>query len=258
MVRVEKVDLVTKSWWAPVGSSPPPANRDLEEFKTISAVCILCHETSKEIYTAGWTCLNQKCEAHFHFSDADHGKLDYNENFMNERTRFDGNCDEPLTPPLITNEEIQLLDMFGVERYCARGLVCPICKGCCRRIEWDKWSCEATLGCPFEHQIPQRVVSVLDAVMFSALSARFMRNPAIIETAERLGRYDVHEYAIPGPDGKTVGIIRHFKSDAVINQQLDGPNDLFREMQMGQFGLKRNPARQKGCKLPLFCWYVLD
>ena len=259
MVRAEKIDLTMLSWWAKLGTEPPSPDRDLDAFKTTIAHCISCHYPSKEIYSVGWTCLRPKCKAHYKFADDNSEEIDYNESFMKERTRFTGTCNEPLVPPLLTDADMNLMDTYGVESICAQGIVCPKCRGCSRRIEWDKWTCEATAGCHFEHRVRQRIVSVAEAVLHSALSVRIMRNPAISLNAERVGRYNVVEYTIPGPEGEVVGIIRHFKSDSLINHQVDGPNDLFREMQQGRFGLKRNPARLKGCKYPFFLQqYVVD
>ena len=44
------------------------------------------------------------------------------------------------------------------------------------------------------------------------------------------------------------GSIRHFKSNRLINQQRDGPNDLFREIQESELDLKRGVAVHKGSK----------
>jgi hypothetical protein len=67
-----------------------------------------------------------------------------------------------------------------------------------------------------------------------------------------MGRYDVTDYYLPGTvKGEVIGLVRHFRSSAIINQQPDGPNDLFDAMQQDEFGLRRYPARLAGCKLPL-------
>jgi hypothetical protein len=247
MVRLEKIDLSSKSWWAPCDSPPVLEDRDLDAFKTTSKKCDSCNEESKEIYNAGWTCLWPQCLAYFHLErEVDEKDLDYNEAFLKERSQFQGSIREPLVPKLLTDNDLEVTGAFGIERAYARGIVCPECQGCSRRLEWDRWTCEATPGCKFVHKISQKPVSVATAIGDSFTSAKTMCHNDIRSWEKNMGRYKVFEYLIPGPDGNTVGIIRHFKPDAVINTQIDGPDDLFMDMQTGRFGLKRNPARQKG------------
>lgn len=57
------------------------------------------------------------------------------------------------------------------------------------------------------------------------------------------GPYRVYSYSIPDAFGTTIGYVRHFKADAAVNYERDGPNDLFQEIQNGRLELKRNPAR---------------
>jgi hypothetical protein len=68
------------------------------------------------------------------------------------------------------------------------------------------------------------------------------------------GPWDIIEYKIPGENGESIGFVRHFKSNGIINQQVDGPNDLFLQMQSGELNLRRNPARQPGCEY--FWWFT--
>jgi hypothetical protein len=249
MVRLEKIRLNTKSWWAPRDSLPLSPNRDIRAVKTRSLKCELCKHESKEIFTAGWVCLETSCNAFFRFGrDIDDSTLGYNEAFMGERTLFGGGALGPLAPPLITNEDVERDEGFGVERMCKTGIVCPVCKGCSRRIEWRQWKCE-TPWCSFTHSVIQSTMTVHDAISQSfALDKEFVGKESGIRVGQKtMGMYDVFEYILPGEGpNEVVGVVRHFQSNGIINGQPDGPNDLFKYMQVDDYGLKRNPARQAG------------
>jgi hypothetical protein len=251
MVRLEKICLSTKSWWAPIGSQALNPNRNINAIKTGTASCRLCKTASKDIYNAGWACLNTKCDAYFNFSkEVDDTTLDYNEEFMNERTRFTGGPLDPLAPPLLTDNFLTDNNNFGVEKLWNTGIVCPICKGCSRRIEWRQWRCE-TPGCLFTYSVLQKTMKVHDAIAqgFAYDKEWYDQKIGIRFGQKAMGMYDVYEYIIPGEGKDEIsGIIRHFAANGIINGQPDGPNDLFRFMQESDFGLKRYPARQKGCK----------
>jgi hypothetical protein len=203
------------------------------------------------MYNAGWACLNTSCRAYFDFKkEIDDTILDFNDKFMKERTAYTGGPLDPLVPPLLTAEAVEDISGFGVEKICKVGIVCPLCKGCSRRIEWAQWKCE-TPGCRFTYSVLQRTMKVHDAISSSfSLEENIITKRSGIRCSQSvLGMYDVYEYIIPGlGENEDVGIIKHFKASGIINGQPDGPNDLFRYMQERDFGLKRHPARQKGCK----------
>jgi hypothetical protein len=251
MVRLEKIDLHLKSWWAPTGSDPVDPGRIIGEVKTADRQCPVCDERSKIIYTAGFACLNTACKAFYDFGkEVEDSDLDYNKSFLSERTSYLGNGPRPLQPPLLTDEDLDRDGRFGVESVCAKGIVCPNCKGCSRRIDWKEWRCEN--GCGFTHSARQKIVSITQAISPSFDTEEKEQHNVdfgIRFGQTTMGLYDVFEYTIPGLDGESVGVIRHFKSIGIINAQPDGPNDLFRMMQEEDFGLKRNPARQSGCML---------
>lgn len=255
MVRLEKMALNTKSWWAPCISAPIDPEREYSSIRTLQRQCPSCQDVSKEIYNAGWACLNPKCELYFQFVGQPDGffdddLLDYNETFLKERTPLHLNHQnlDPLVPPLLTNEDVEQTGGFGIEAKFKCGIVCPKCKGCSRRIEWNRWICEH--GCDFTHSVQQKIVPVVQAISHSIHSGREQCDTSfgIRFSQKASGLYDVYEYTIPGlePLGPPAGFIRHFKANGLINRQIDGPNDLFRLMQEKDFGLRRHPARQAG------------
>jgi hypothetical protein len=251
MVRLEKIRLNEKSWWATADSPPPDPTRDISAIKARVSRCGLCNCESKEIFNAGWACLATSCPAFFKFpTDVDDSALDYNEEFLKERTNFTDPHLEPLAPPLPSTADIDKHGYFGFEKTFKEGIVCPLCHGCSRRVEWGRWTCE-TKGCSFTHCIRPKIVSIHDAISqsISQVGGWFNPDPEIRVGQKVMGLYDVFEYVIPGlQQDEVVGVIRHFRSSGIINAQPDGPNDLFHQMQEEDFGLKRNPARLKGCE----------
>lgn len=246
-VRLEKIRLDEKSWWARFDSAPLDLKRDLNAFKTPPPyACRNCQKPSKVIFNAGWSCLNTSCSEYFIFgSPVDDDNLSYTEAFLKERTPYSGKPPGPLTPPLITEANMITADNSGTEASFKQGIVCPRCNGCSRRTEWARWSCE-TPGCGFTHILPIRTITVRDAMANNGgkLHAQ-MYEPKFGVTFEAkfFGAYDVFEYGVPGPDGQVAGVLRHFKSSSAINHQPDGPNDLFRLMQERDFDLRRRPVR---------------
>lgn len=246
-VRMEKIDLNKKSWWARVGSPLPHPERDLNAIKAASKKCIHCTNTSKAIFEQGWTCLKSSCDKFFVFdSPLDDRELTYSEAYLQERTAYSGNAPGPLAPPLMTEADMIIAGNRGVKAAFKQGIVCPLCKGCSRRIQWSKWSCE-TVGCDFTHSLPFRITNVKDTmsdIPGHLTQQNYARGFGIKYEAKRIGGYNVFEYGMPGPDGEVVGVLQLFKSTEAINHQHDGPNDLFRLMQERDFDLRRRPVRQ--------------
>jgi hypothetical protein len=249
MVRLEKINLAERSWWSPKDSESYPPTFD---HKTESLKCMACQHSSKHIYNQGWTCLNPQCSNFFEFNACDDATLDFNLPFLAERTPYTGATPGPLAPPLLTDEDLDGMDAFGIEKECKQGIVCPKCLCCSRRLEWTQWSCENP-SCDFQYRLRQKPVPISHVISQNAGEERKSNNRDHVSGGIRvgqmiLGRYDVYEYIIPGENGEDIGFVRHFKANNIINQQPDGPNDLFRMMQESDFGLLRNAARQKGCK----------
>ncbi|KFY37505.1 hypothetical protein V495_07155 [Pseudogymnoascus sp. VKM F-4514 (FW-929)] len=246
-VRMEKIRLDEKSWWAKAGSALPSPHRDLDAIKAASGTCISCETTSKVIFEQGWTCLRTYCDKFFIFgSPVDDTQLTYAEAFLNERTAFRGKAPGPLAPPLVTEADLVITGQRGTEFAFKRGIVCPLCKRCNRRLQWSKWACE-TVNCGFTHSLPFKIMSVKDTMedmMQSHAQHNYELNFGIKFEAKTIGAYNVYEYGVPGPNGNIVGFLRLFRSTAAINRQPDGPDDLFRLMQESDFDLRRRPVRQ--------------
>ncbi len=255
MARFEKINLSEISWWAPkdhVLSQPgfPSPRADIQ-------VCKSCHQSSKVIYSQGFTCLQTQCTEFFKFENpVTFGSLSYNEDFLAERTGYVGNPPGPISPALLTENDATKLGILGYEAKCKQGFVCPQCRCCGRRIDWLKWICENP-GCNFVYSVKQHILSVAEAIEQSEDSESLKRRKAIppelvsdtiLVAYKVFGRYNITEYVLPGENDEPVGFVRIFKADEVINAQPDGPDDLFRQMQEHDFGLKRRPVRTPGSK----------
>lgn len=252
MVRFEKISLDTESWWVSASSLKISTSSYLRP-KSPEASCSFCQVSSKQIYTRGWVCLNPDCDTFFQIEGVllTDNDAQYTADYLLERTSFPGSSPGPLAPPLLTDEDVQSKDLFGVEERCKKGIVCPMCGCCSRRIEWTQWRCE-NKHCDFIHSITQRPVPIEAAIAHTQgfkpknkAPAKLVHHPLIRSQEEVIGRYEVIRYAVPGPEGETIGQILHLKANDIINQQPDGPNDLFHDMQGQDFGLRRNPSRQK-------------
>ena len=266
VIRLEKIDLAEKSWWAATPNLSPtqtPSQISSEgPVITQSYMCAKCHKSSKLIYNTGWACLQPECSEYFVFP---HGyedeKLDYNQEFLKERTRFIGEAPQPLAPPIHTDADLENLGLHGFESPFKRGIVCPECGCCSRRVEWRQWSCENE-KCYFVHRINQKPARLIDVIangLEEEMPKEFYKG-GILFSQGICGLYDVHTYTIPGESGEAIGFVRHFKTNSTVNKQKDGPNDLFYRIQkhfIDTDGLKRKAARNKDseCLPPYCCTY---
>ncbi|KUJ09311.1 uncharacterized protein LY89DRAFT_598097 [Mollisia scopiformis] len=250
-IRLEKIDLTERSWWAAYGTYPAgtdPLAVDYESPKATIQVCGACHYSSKQLYEQGWVCLQSHCQQFFKFSDAtvETSSLQYSDAFLRERTKFTGPDPGPLSPPLPTQADLDGSGNTPYEKIFRAGIICPECGCCSRRVQWHQWECEND-ACSFVHHLKPRVIRVEEALaMAKPQELREYCHDDIPNRAFPAGRYDVHEYVLPGSNNTVAGWIRLFKTCNVINEQQDGPDDLFKQLQDGSFKLKRNAVRCPG------------
>jgi hypothetical protein len=254
MVRLEKINLEEKSWWSAKDALHSPPNFDSP--KTETRTCTTCNKESKLIYKQGWACLNAdpadsklNCEKFFVFDqDTDDKTLEFAPAFLQERTKFELDPG-PLVPPIITDQDLVRLGEYGFEERCKKGIVCPECGCCSRRIEWRQWVCENP-SCQYLYSLTPHAVSASIAASQGTrkdilLKQEFIKSSIRIRNFSLKG-FNVFEYTIPGVNGEDIGFIRHYKSNGDINHLPGGPDDLFQEMQTHNLGLKRNAAKNKG------------
>jgi hypothetical protein len=258
-VRLEKIDLTKRSWW----SAENARSKDYDTPATAEKhTCPVCKHQNKVMFNIGPACLNVSCPKFFKFEiEYDDSSLDYHQAFLKERTTYLGEPPGPLAPSPPTNEDLDRDNAYGYERLCKRGIVCQKCGCCTRRIEWSQWSCENS-DCDYTHRVKQLLVplskviantvdSSVDPNSGNELRDDKLKSPHrnIPFSQSIVGSYDLYNYDLPNESGGRAGSIRHFKSNRIINQQNDGPNDIFREIQESQLDLKRGVAVHKGSKL---------
>lgn len=255
-VRLEKIDLNKRSWW---GAQTTPLADNTIPPTSEKYTCPVCKQESKVRYNIGPACLNTSCSEFFVFGvEYDDNDLDYHPSFLKERTKYVGKPLDPLSPPPPTNEKLRGENGYGYETLCKCGIVCQKCGCCTRRIEWKQWSCEND-KCDYTHCVEQLLVplSVVIANKMDVVQGMDAKGELREERLKPphknipfsqsiIGSYDLYNYDLPNESGGISGSVRHFKSNNLINQQRDGPNDLFREVQGSQLDLKRGVAVHKG------------
>ncbi|KAH8886697.1 hypothetical protein GQ53DRAFT_599597, partial [Thozetella sp. PMI_491] len=272
-IRFKKVDKNKVSWWAPPESDFdgliwdqfragfPPCNIQ---------TCASCGKPSKEIYSAGWTCLHHDCPTHFHFvqDNTDISKLKYSNSFLAERSQFD-----TTTAPLRPSIPSLLEDYHGTEKLFRKGIVCPDCGLCSSRIYWNRWTCERVqhgnlTGCGnFQLATPMKVYPKealrADVDKFQQrmnlrrksnnLDANFLAanlNGACIQSVRSitLGGYQGHQFFLPDQQGKIIGSVTVFAATANINSRVGGPDEMWQDISEADLGLRRNPVALAGRK----------
>ncbi|KAI9726237.1 MAG: hypothetical protein M1834_009092 [Cirrosporium novae-zelandiae] len=133
-VRLEKVNLGDKSWWAPEGSSPIPPQPDFS-IKDVEKTCDFCHNTSVHIFIQGWICLHERCSRFFTLDGRRiHDRLDYTPEFLAKRTKYPEEIDLPILKPVLDIHS-------GVSDIAWHGMVCHLCGKCNPRNWWRYWEC---------------------------------------------------------------------------------------------------------------------
>ena len=241
MLRFEKIDLYHVSWWdLPSAIDPPPApNFTTKAFRKVCEVCIT---ESKQVFEPGWVCLNETCARYNLLAGATiPGDARRNPDFLNERTKFadlDGLPD--LIPKLPDPASVDAA--FSTERNSWKGIVCPKCQRCNSRTHWDAWRC-ATEGCDFILPVRHQVHSVgsLLADNTSEYTGRALPldgccAPAIEHEPEFFGYWRIQQYTL-FPENT----ITHFMANAHINRKPGGADQILRELQVVDLGLRRFP-----------------
>lgn len=270
-MRFEKADLNEPSWWVPESADAP--NPTAVTPKASVAACGKCETPSKEMFTAGWFCLNHRCEHYYVFPDGaavDPKGLTYTEAFINERTAFVGEV--PSVIPAIPDYS----GLHGTELAMRRGLVCPDCGCCNRRVYWNRWECDNkecqyVLVAPMlpypadllkqeneefdssmegkrnKHGVNENTLAQ-DPYPLDPFATIYQRGYLQFSQTLTLGGYEVRQYFFPDSQGTILGSFSIFSASQEVNCRPDGPDDLFRMLEFTDIGLRRNPAATIGRK----------
>ena len=255
--RFEKIDLTTKSWWAPEGSPLPLVPRPFSS-KPDTYECLCCHLSSKKIFEQGWMCLNEVCSKFWTFRGAKAPTdLVYCKEFLEERTPWPASIKPAfdLKPEPLKDDPSHVNLAVSLAGW--KGMVCPRCGRCNSRNVWAEWQCK-TENCGYTHRIrlspiPASAVLPDHTVEYigHALPLDRHSNPVIFRQPEFLGDWRIHTYDIM--EGNTV---THFHANGNINQKPGGAHDIFLALQSADLGLQRFPLRTSPGEI-FFFWLGL-
>ncbi|KAI9929841.1 hypothetical protein MW887_011647 [Aspergillus wentii] len=256
-VRFEKLDLSDQSWWAAKDSpSPVPHSQRDFDIKPETIQCSSCLQWSAQIYNEGWMCLQTSCKQFWIIDLSDPpADLTFHPNFLNTRTPPDPNIQPQynLVPNLLETISEDDADTASL-RISWKGIVCPQCSKCISRRFWRGWKCTDDIAltpgqqcnvCLFEKMVkmhPISLRSVLEDFELGPIKRTifFDSKFAVPEVDDQsLSPYRKLTYRIRG-----VGSITHFVSNKTINSRANGPNDLFKQLQVADLGLRRYPLQQ--------------
>lgn len=250
-VRFEKLNLNQKSWWA-IKGAPAPVPYDMRDNNHVQpqvAMCFDCGLTSTQIYNEGWMCLSPGCRKFWKIDGAAPVALTFHPNFLNHRMTPSEHIKQhySLVPDLLSSLKESTL------RISWRGIVCPWCSKCISRKFWQGWKCtddgiasdQSVNPCLYQKMIPMDVLSlrsVVDEFELSPIKRALYFDPKyIIPEIDDITLYPYRKltYNIP-----RVGSITHLVSNRAINSRVNGPDDLFDQLQQAGLGLRRYPLQQ--------------
>ena len=163
MVRLQKHDLASQSWWTP--SQPlPPARRVTLRPQGLPIMggtsCLQCGLSSPRVYLDNWMCLTPTCE--FFWTPNSAGSIagasyynqqlvegvqsthcDFNEEFLRYSANFDG-APAPtyaLVPALLSYLERMNGPQPSQMRMFYCGLICHQCSNIVPKVLWHHWQC---------------------------------------------------------------------------------------------------------------------
>ena len=245
--RFEKIDLASKSWWAPEGS-PSPVVPLVHPLQAPRASCATCRETYPQVFAQDWICLNEDCAAFWLINGEDPpADLSYNIQFLKERNPWPKEIKpaHDLKPSLLepsTGDD----PAYAYCRAGWKGMVCPSCGRCNSRKHWDAWQCE-TPGCGFVYKLKQPILSprqVVDGHSVEYTGHALPMDVCSKNVTERptkfIGDWRVNTYDLI--DGN---VVTHFQANKAINTAKGGAHDLFVSLQKDNcMGLQRFPKQQ--------------
>lgn len=239
-LRLQKLDLKNKSWWAKDGTPNPPTERDFTPLVETTCTAKNCGRKFPQIYKVGWMCLARDCDQFWRIDEVltDSAEdLEFDEKFLSWRKEFDvqkclGNAKYPLIPKL---------DLSKDDSHTRRdGIVCPDCNRCIPRVYMGNWQCdidwpalggvemtrEHEEGCKWAHRLPPKVTK-LNSKQLREIEAAYKKAK---------GRHQTTGYAKSQTDlkdvyGNSMGKITHYTSNKSINEKPNGPDDLFELLQ---------------------------
>ena len=243
MIRMEKVDLYSKSWWAAKDSKLLPSAGKITPAEAIRQECFFCGDISPKIFKKGWICLRPPCMAFWTMDGLPIDSLEasYDEAFINERTGFDGFEAPFLTIPKPLNPAVAL----PVSKQCWNGMVCPKCGRCIQRVHWDGWRCPNN-NCDYMHTIPHKITpsSALLGDLTVPFSGHALSDDDLLDNQincrkGKHGFWRIHVY-----DFAENVVAFHLHANEAINAKTGGADDILNALQAQNIGLERRPLKR--------------
>ena len=240
--RLQKLNLLEKSWWAPKGSPMPPSHPDYQT-KALRLVCNTCGKESPQIYNEGWICVSYGCPNLGKLNgNAQPAGLTFNKAFLDERTEWPAFVKPTyqLAPGILADDLHNVFHSTSLAAW--KGFVCPKCKRCNSRIDWDLELCD-TPDCDYLRKVIHTIHShraVLPPntmeVNGHALMLDEFQGHVQPPTTEFFGHWKIITFKLCKDN-----YITHFLANKHINAQPGGANDVFVDLQKGDgLGLKRS------------------
>ena len=176
--------------------------------------------------------------------EIDHDTLDISSEFIRERTEYRGPELGELRPAPPTVENMAAAKTPEDIVKFGKAIVCPNCYACISKTKWNSWEC-MTADCGFIHTVVTPTIGIDEALLHSkkVIGSMISHHPDVKLSQVKFGAYQVDIYELPDLEGKPAGFVAHLKSNDVINQQLGGPDEIFKQMQTDMHGVKRGISR---------------
>ena len=233
------LDLSSPSWCGIQGSPLPPLTPDFTT-KALILTCSSCQVPSKQVFAAGWACLNETCTKFSTVNGVNWGVRTWNPAFINERNKWPAHIKAPMAvkpaPPTAPRDGA----LMETSLKAWKGMVCPHCGRCNSRTKWDEWKCSSD-GCKFEipiryHVIPRSELAPDHAFEAEGHSIPFDKcmEPVIRTEAKFHGWWREMKFEIcPG------NFVLHYISNRVINRQPGGADEILESLQGEKLGMQR-------------------
>ena len=224
-VRVQKLDLTVKSWWA-LGDSPmPPQERDFTT-RALRQNCHHCSEPSTQVYAKGWMCLNEKCKDFFKIDGNKVTDYRLDPAFLSERFTQERKPPMQLVPQPLEDDPKNELQWLS--RAAWKGVPCARCGACIAGKDWHFWTCE-TEDCGWTYSLKHPALSYKIFQPIRGLgyeghapTFNYCRYPFKEEKYRIHGNWVVNTYNVmPG------NYIVHMQANRYLNAESGGANDIF-------------------------------
>ncbi|KAI1324448.1 hypothetical protein F5Y16DRAFT_423984 [Xylariaceae sp. FL0255] len=237
-VRLEKVDRSKPSWWIPEDAQTE-SMFEPGQFECPSSKCNKCNESSMEIFTAGWCCLQRSCAKFFDFSDpnVENDSLRYSEAFLNKREDFTTKENKVIVNPLPSQELKE--GEYGTETKFKISILCRNCHLVSERKDWLGYECEK---CGWNYPMPIKDIpmEVVDAETKASRafgnSKQFCDESILTMVNSDINGYEITTLFLPNspyaenePD--FIGFVSVIRPSEQTRAREGGVNDMWMELQ---------------------------